>query len=71
MNSLPSFIIIMSITLPNLFIPDTLSPALLSTLIRSWLQIKPATLSYISFINVGNDFHCRGSIEGGGFFGVG
>ena len=33
-NLLPSFMFILSITLPNLFIPDVLFPALISTLIR-------------------------------------
>jgi len=33
---------ILSTTLPNLFIPDVPFPALLSSLIRSWCQVKPA-----------------------------
>jgi len=34
---------ILSITLPNLSIPDVPFPALLSTLIRRRFQVKPAT----------------------------
>jgi len=44
-NLLPSFMFILSITLPNLSIPDVPFPALLSTLIgRRFQVIKPATL---------------------------
>jgi len=42
-NSLPSFMFILSITLPNLFIPDMPFLALLSTLIRRRFQVKPGT----------------------------
>jgi hypothetical protein len=35
---------ILSIKLPNLSIPEVPFPALLSTAIRSWFQVKPATL---------------------------
>jgi hypothetical protein len=35
---------ILSTTLPNLFIPDVPFPALSSTMIKSRLQVKPATL---------------------------
>jgi len=35
---------ILSITLPNLSIPDVPFPTLLSTLIRRRFQVKPATL---------------------------
>jgi hypothetical protein len=39
------FMFILSITLPNLSIPDVLFPALFSTLIiRGQFQVKPATL---------------------------
>ena len=34
----------LSTTLPNWFIPDTHFPVLLSTVIRSRFQVKPATL---------------------------
>jgi len=40
----PSFMFILSITLPNLSIPDVPFPALLSTLIRRRFQVKPANL---------------------------
>jgi len=43
-NLLPSFMFILSITLPILSIPDVSFPALLSTLIRRRFQVKPATL---------------------------
>jgi hypothetical protein len=43
-NLLPSFVFILSITLPNMSIPDVPFPALLSTLIRGRFQVKPATL---------------------------
>jgi len=43
-NLLPSFMFILSITLPNLSIPDVPFPALLSTLNRRRFQVKPATL---------------------------
>ena len=43
-NLLPSFIIILSITLPNLSIPDVPFPAPTSTLVRSRFQVKHATL---------------------------
>ena len=41
---LPSFIFILSITLPNLSITDVPFPALLSTLTRRGFQVKHATL---------------------------
>jgi len=45
-NLLPSFMFILSITMPNLSIPDVVPfPALLSTLIiRRRFQVKPASL---------------------------
>ena len=43
-NLLLSFMFILSITLPNMSIPDVPFPALLSTLIRRRFQVKPATL---------------------------
>jgi hypothetical protein len=43
-NLLPSFMFILSITLPNLSIPDVPFPALLLTLIKRRFQFKPATL---------------------------
>ena len=43
-NLLPSFIFILSITLPNLSITDVPFPALLSTLTRRGFQVKHATL---------------------------
>jgi hypothetical protein len=43
-NWLPSFTYVLSIALPNLFIPDVPFPALFSTLVRRRFQVKPATL---------------------------
>jgi len=43
-NWLPSFMLILSITLPDLSIPDVSFQALLSPLIRRRFQVKPATL---------------------------
>ena len=43
-NLPPSFMFILSITLPNISIPDVPFPAPLSTLVRSRFQVKPATL---------------------------
>jgi len=43
-NLLPSFMSILSITLPNFSIPDVPFPALLSTHTRRRFQVKPATL---------------------------
>jgi len=45
-NLLPSFICVLSTTLPNSSIPDAHFPVLLSSLIRSWFHIKPATLLF-------------------------
>jgi hypothetical protein len=42
-NLLPSFMFILSITPPNLSIPDVPFPALLSILIKRRFQVKPAT----------------------------
>jgi len=50
-NLLPSFMFILSITLPNLSIPDMPFPALLSTLIRRRLQVKPVTLLILNFFS--------------------
>jgi hypothetical protein len=43
-NLLPSFMFILTTTLPNLSIPDAHFPVQSSTLIRNRFQIKPATL---------------------------
>jgi len=43
-NLLPSFMYMLSITLPKLSTPDTHFPELLSTVIRRRFQVKPATL---------------------------
>ena len=43
-NLLPSFMFILSTTLPNLSIPDAHFPVPLPTLFRSRSQVKPATL---------------------------
>jgi hypothetical protein len=43
-NLLPSFMCILSSTLPNLSIPNANFPVQLSTLIGRWFQFRPATL---------------------------
>ena len=43
-NLLPNSVCILSSTLPNLSIPGVHFPVLLSTVIRSHSQVKPATL---------------------------
>jgi hypothetical protein len=43
-NLLPSFMFILTITLPNLSIPNVPFPTLLPNFIRIRFQVKPATL---------------------------
>ena len=63
---IPSFMFILSIMLPNLFIPDVPFPALLSTLIRRRFQVKPVTLLIpikLYFFPLVEKFYQRGLSE--------
>jgi hypothetical protein len=56
-NLLPSFMFTLSITLPNLSIPDVPFPAQIKTLIRRRLQVKPATLLIPIDLFFGGEFY--------------